>query len=130
MGFVMYPSNPAALARARSSGNACAVSAMTFHERSGKVFSSSSNAYPSPHPQRAAVQLDQSPGKREAQPRPFILPARRRVELGKLLEQLGLILGGNADPRVRHGDPRFGAPPLPLPLSLGAVDGSRCYGDA
>src|SRR5437870_11268566 len=38
---------------------------------------------------RAAVQLDQPPRQRQPQSRPFILPARGRVELGEFLKQLG-----------------------------------------
>src|SRR5262245_11837946 len=57
------------------------------------------------HPDPAAVQLDELPRQRQPEPRAFDLLGRR-PDLPKLLEDRLLVLRGDTDPGVRHGDLR------------------------
>src|SRR5438552_311955 len=55
------------------------------------------------HPDSSAVKLDELPGEGQPEPGAFGLLVRG-ADLTELLEDRLLIPGGNAGPRVRHGD--------------------------
>ena len=62
-------------------------------------------ALPAFHADRAAHDLDEVFADGQAQARAAELPADGRVGLAEALEQAVLLIGGDADPRVRHGEP-------------------------
>src|SRR5262245_35131525 len=56
------------------------------------------------HPDSAPVQLHELLGQRQPEPRPLLLAGVVPADLAELLEDRGLILRRDPDPRVAHGD--------------------------